>query len=49
VVKFANGPTTFTIPVPGGTGKHDNVRGYVVVKQLPGSVTKEAFEIHLLP
>jgi len=49
VAKFANGPTTFTLPVIGGTGNYDNVRGYVSVKQLPGSVNKEALEFHLLP
>jgi hypothetical protein len=49
MARFVNGLTTFTLPVVGGTGKYDNVRGYLIVKQLPGSVDKEAFEFHLLP
>jgi hypothetical protein len=49
VAQFANGLTTFTLPVVGGTRKYDNVRGHLRVKQLPGSVDKEALEFHLLP
>ena len=46
---FPNGPWKLTLPVVGGTGKYDNVRGYLIVRQLPGGVNKEAFEFHLLP
>ena len=45
-----NGPSTFTLPVLGGTGKYDNVRGYVVVRDLgDGNQSKSNVEFHLLP
>jgi len=45
-----NGPSTFTLPVIGGTGKYENVRGYVVVRDLGnGDTSKSNVEFHLLP
>ena len=45
-----NGPSTFTLPVIGGTGKYDNVRGYIVVRDLGnGNQSKSSVEFHLLP
>ena len=45
-----NGPSTFTLPVIGGTGKYENVRGYVVVRDLGnGHTSKSNVEFHLLP
>ena len=34
IIHFPYGPTTFTLPVVGGTGIYDNVRGYVIVRNL---------------
>ena len=46
----ANGPSTFTLPVVGGTGIYDNVRGYVKVRDLGnGNQDKQNLEFHLLP
>jgi len=45
-----NGPSTFTLPVVGGTGKYDNARGYIVVRDLGnGNSSKSNVEFHLLP
>lgn len=41
--------STFKLAVTGGTGRYDNVRGYVVVKQLPGSPNRQFLTFHLLP
>jgi len=39
---------TFNLAITGGTGKYDDVRGYVVVKQLPVGDNSN-LEFHLLP
>jgi hypothetical protein len=45
-----NGPSKFRFPVVGGTGKYDNVRGYVIVRDLGnGQQSKSNVEFHLLP
>jgi hypothetical protein len=45
-----NGPSTFTLPVIGGTGRYDNARGYVVVRDLGnGNSNRSNVEFHLLP
>lgn len=46
----ADGPTRLTLPVVGGAGIYDNVRGYVRVRDLgDGSLNKTNIEFHLLP
>jgi len=50
ILHFPYGPTTFTLPVVGGTGIYDNVRGYVIVRNLgDGNQGKDNAEFHLLP
>jgi hypothetical protein len=50
IIHFPYGPTTFTLPVVGGTGIYDNVRGYVIVRNLgDGNQGKDNAEFHLLP
>jgi hypothetical protein len=45
-----NGPSKYTFPILGGTGKYDNVRGYVKVRDLGnGNGNKTNIEFHLLP
>jgi hypothetical protein len=45
-----NGPSKYTFPVVGGTGKYDNVRGYLYVRDLGnGNQDKTNLEFHLLP
>jgi hypothetical protein len=46
----ANGPSRLTLPVVGGTGIYDNVRGYVKVRDLGnGDINRTNIEFHLLP
>jgi len=46
----ADGPARLTLPVVGGTGIYDNVRGYVKVRDLGnGNIDKTNIEFHLLP
>jgi hypothetical protein len=46
----ANGPAKFTLPVVGGTGKYDNVRGYINFHDLgDGNQNKASVDLHLLP
>ena len=40
--------STFKLAVTGGTGRYENVRGYIIVKQLPVG-DKSNLEFHLLP
>ena len=40
--------STFKLAVTGGTGKYDDVRGYIIVKQLPVGDNSN-IEFHLLP
>ena len=45
-----DGPSRLTLPVVGGTGIYDNVRGYVKVRDLGnGNISKTNIEFHLLP
>ena len=45
-----SGPAKFTLPVVGGTGKYDNVRGYINFRDLgDGNQNKANMELHLLP
>lgn len=45
-----NGPSKYTFPILGGTGKYSNVRGYVNVRDLgDGNLNKTNLEFHLLP
>lgn len=45
-----NGPSKYRFPILGGTGKYDNVRGYVNVRDLGnGNGNKTNIEFHLLP
>jgi hypothetical protein len=44
---IAQGPSTYTLTVTGGTGKYANARGSVQVRDLPGN--KENLDFHLLP
>ena len=45
-----NGPSKYRFPILGGTGKYDNVRGYVNVRDLgDGNLNKTNIEFHLLP
>jgi len=45
-----DGPSKYTFPVVGGTGKYDNVRGYIVVRDLGnGQTDKTNIEFHLMP
>ena len=44
------GPEKFTLPVVGGTGKYNNVRGYINFRDLgDGNQNKANMELHLLP
>ena len=44
------GPSRFTLPVVGGTGIYDNVRGYVNVRDLGnGENNRSNINFHLLP
>jgi hypothetical protein len=46
----ADGPSTFTLPVIGGTGTYANARGYVVVSDIgDGNQNKSNLQFHLLP
>jgi hypothetical protein len=45
-----NGPSKYTFPILGGTGKYDDVRGYVKVRDLGnGNGNTTNIEFHLLP
>jgi hypothetical protein len=45
-----DGPAKYTFPVVGGTGKYDNARGYLNVRDLgDGNQNKTNLEFHLLP
>ena len=45
-----NGPSKYRFPILGGTGKYDNVRGYVIVRDIgDGNSNKTNIEFHLLP
>ena len=45
-----DGPSKYTFPILGGTGKYANVRGYVNVRDLgDGNSNKTNIEFHLLP
>ena len=45
-----NGASKYRFPILGGTGKYDNVRGYVNVRDLGnGNQNKTNIEFHLLP
>jgi hypothetical protein len=49
LVRF-EGPSTFTLPIVGGTGIYANARGYVVVRDLGnGNGDKSNAAFHLLP
>jgi hypothetical protein len=49
VITYTNtSESTFKLAVIGGTGKYDNVRGYIIVKQLPVGDNSN-LEFHLLP
>ena len=44
------GPSKFTLPVAGGTGIYDNVRGYIKVRDLGnGEQNASNIDFHLLP
>jgi len=50
VITYKNvSESTFKLAVTGGTGKYDNVHGYIVVKQFSGETNKSNPEFHLLP
>jgi hypothetical protein len=45
-----SGPSTFTLPVIGGTGAYANVRGFVKFRDLGnGNTGRSNVELHLLP
>jgi hypothetical protein len=45
-----DGPSNFTLPVIGGTGIYENVRGYIKVRDLGnGQTGKSNVQFHLLP
>jgi len=44
----SEGPASFTLPVIGGTGKYIGARGELDTRDLAGSGSKTAFDLHLL-
>ena len=51
MIRFpGSGPAKFTLPIVGGSGRYDNVRGYLNLRDLGnGQQNKANMEFHLLP
>jgi hypothetical protein len=49
IARFSEGPSRFSLPVVGGTGRYAGARGSLSVHDITSNGDKSAFDIQLLP